>query len=204
MKNLYVNQRRLENRTTDELIGIAKGIIADNAVNKDEATFLCQWLEENRCFADTFPFDVIFQRVDVILQDGIIDSNECTELLDLLKDLVGGNLIIENIASFASTLPLTKPCPCIEFENKNFCFTGKFIYGSRNDCSKATEEKGAFAQDSINKKLDYLVIGSIGSVDWKHSTFGKKILKAIEYNNGGTQIGIISEDDWINAVVQQG
>lgn len=57
-----------------------------------------------------------------------------------------------------------------------------------------TQRGGAIA--SVSKKLDYLVIGEIGSRDWIHSTHGRKIEKAVELRNGGARLAIVSERHW--------
>lgn len=36
--------------------------------------------------------------------------------------------------------------------------------------------------------------------DWAHSTFGRKIQQAIDYNAKGRGINIIGEDAWANAI----
>ena len=52
----------------------------------------------------------------------------------------------------------------------------------------------------INKSLNYLVLGEISSRDWKHSTHGLKILKAVQHKENGVNISIISEKDWAEAL----
>ena len=136
-----------------------------------------------------------------MLEDGVIDSHEREELFSLLKSLIGEKPVAEHISSFATTLPLTKPVPKILFEGKSFCFTGKFAYGLRKDCEKAVELRGGVIADNVTKKLDYLVIGLMGNEDWAHSIFGRKIQKAIDYNEKNATIAIIGEDDWANALV---
>ena len=136
-----------------------------------------------------------------MLEDGVIDSHEREELFSLLKSLIGEKPVAEHISSFATTLPLTKPVPQILFEGKSFCFTGKFAYGLRKDCEKAVELRGGVIADNVTKKLDYLVIGLMGNEDWAHSIFGRKIQKAIDYNEKNATIAIIGEDDWANALV---
>jgi hypothetical protein len=40
------------------------------------------------------------------------------------------------------------------------------------------------------------VIGEIGSRDWIHSTHGRKIEKAMDYNGRGCRIAIVGEQHW--------
>jgi hypothetical protein len=51
---------------------------------------------------------------------------------------------------------------------------------------------------AITKDLNYLVIGEVGSRDWIHSTHGRKIEKAIDYNDRGCRIAIVTEQHWHN------
>lgn len=189
------NSRRIENRTVAELIGISKALVADGVVSEPEAEFLAQWLKENRNRAQCWPYDVIDARVQRMLADGVIDEAERKELFELLRDVVGGKPVAKNIASFATTLPLTKPLPEIIIPDHSFCFTGKFAFGQRKDCAKAVEQAGGLVHDNITQRLDYLVIGMIGSADWAQSTFGRKIEKAVGYS-----LCIVGEDDWANTL----
>lgn len=199
-ETIFYNQDRVEDRSISEMIGISKGLVADGVINEFEAEFLVEWVKNNAQLT-CWPFNVLQNRIGVMLEDGVIDSQEREELFSLLKSLIGEKPVAEHISSFATTLPLTKPVPKILFEGKSFCFTGKFAYGLRKDCEKAVEQRGGVIADNVTKKLDYLVIGLMGNEDWAHSTFGRKIQKAIDYNEKNATIAIIGEDDWTNAVV---
>ena len=48
----------------------------------------------------------------------------------------------------------------------------------------------------MTRKLDYLVIGSVGSEFWRHASFGTKIMKAAQYREDALPIAIISEVHW--------
>lgn len=199
-EHFYQCQSRIEDRSISELIGIAKGLVADNIINEWEADFLVTWIKNN-AHITCWPFDILQKRIASMLSDGIIDDNERDELLSLLKSFVGEKTISDHISSFATTLPLTKPIPEIIISDKTFCFTGKFAYGQRKDCEKIIVERGGIISDNVTKHLDYLVIGLMGNEDWAHSTFGRKIQKAIDYNTTkGTQIAIIGEDSWTEAL----
>ena len=41
-------------------------------------------------------------------------------------------------------------------------------------------ERGGQCATNVTLKSNYLVIGDLGSKDWKHSTHGTKTLKAVE------------------------
>ena len=81
--------QRIEDRGISELIGIARGLVADGVVNELEADFLIRWLKENEHLT-CWPFDVLNKRVRAMLADGEIDAEERLELLELQRDLIGG------------------------------------------------------------------------------------------------------------------
>jgi len=184
-------------RQIDELIGIVKGVVADGMVHQGEVEFLLSWLNSNRAAADLWPAKAIYPRISAALADGHIDPEEEREILDLLMATVGGNTAPQsNEASDSTSLPLCKPAPIVEFAGRSFCFTGRFNSGTRDWCHKAIESRGGASAGSITKKLDFLVIGDLGSRDWLHSTHGTKIMKAVEYRDQGFSIAIVSEQHW--------
>lgn len=182
-------------RQIDELIGLAKGVLADGAISKEEAAFLLGWLETNRAAKELWPANVLYPRLIAALADGHLTSDEEGELLELLLQTVGGNAPGRNEASMSASLPLTKPEPIIVFEGRSFCFTGKFYSGTRAWCEDQVTSRGG-ALCGITRSLSFLVIGEIGSRDWIHSTHGRKIEKAIDLSTKGATIAIVSERYW--------
>lgn len=52
-------------------------------------------------------------------------------------------------------------------------------------------------QVSESKKInDVLTIGAYATESWKHSSFGNKIMKAVEYRDMGVPLSIVSEMHW--------
>ncbi len=197
--NLNFNAARLNDRAIDELIGLCKGVIADNVVTQSEAEFLQQWISDNRQVSDAWPANMIYKRVREMLQDGVLDSAEQKELLELLKDLTGGEHKAGS-PSLSSSLPLCDPPPAISFAGETFCLTGKFVSGSRQKCEEAVTSRGGKTTKSPTKSTRYLIIGEVGSRDWIHSTHGRKIEKAIDLRSEGHDISIVSESHWLNSV----
>ena len=190
------NGARLNDRKIDELIGLCKGIIADGAIAEAEAEFLQQWLLNNKEVKDHWPANVIYSRIARMLLDNKMDDEEERELLVTLLDVTGGPTIQKNINSMSSTLPLCNPAPTVIFENRLFCMTGKFLVGTRAQVEATIESLGGMTTSNPTMKTHYLVIGSVGSADWVHSTHGRKIEEAIKYREKGKPISIISEEHW--------
>lgn len=185
----------VRDRQVDELIGLVKGVLADGHVAEGEARFLLDWLTTNVDARDTWPASALYPRLARALSDDRLDADEESELLALLAQTVGGNAPARGEASMATALPLDDPPPEVVFAGRTYAFTGKFYAGTRDWCElQVTQRGGAIA--SVSKKLDYLVIGEIGSRDWIHSTHGRKIEKAVELRNGGARLAIVSERHW--------
>ncbi len=52
---------------------------------------------------------------------------------------------------------------------------------------------GAQTNSSINKSVNYLVIGTLASRDWLYTSHGRKIEKALLLKRGGSEIKVIAE-----------
>ena len=96
-------------------------------------------------------------------------------------EILGGTIEETGAAEgLATKLPLDQ-VDNIVFRDKSFCCTGQFIFGTRTACEKAIVERGGSVCDGVRVDLGYLVIGMMATHDWAHSTFGRKIEKAVEY-----------------------
>lgn len=74
--------------------------------------------------------------------------------------------------------------------------TGVMAYGPCKDCQTLVEERGGLIGSGVSKKVHYLVVGSVGNEQWRHSTYGTKIMKAMELREAGASIAIVGEDHW--------
>lgn len=184
-------------RQVDELIGIVKGVVADSIVTPAEVEFLLHWMEANREAAGVWPAKALYPRLAEAAAKGPTRLQEERELLHLLLRTVGGNTgPQQGFASKSTSLPLTEPVAPLVFEERSFCFTGIFHSGTRDWCHAQVAGRRGQAAAGITKKLDYLVIGDVGNETWLHSTHGRKIEKAVNYNAAGCRIAIVSEEHW--------
>lgn len=189
-------------RDANELTGLARGILADGSLNQLEAEFLIRWLEERPESITVWPFNVLFQRFAEALQDGNLDKREERELIDLLMEFIGGGITDQGISTAASTLPLCRPAPTVDFEDSFFCLTGAFASGTRSECEQEIIARGGIPKSGVTKKTRYLVIGNVGSTDWANTTYGRKIEKAVLLREDGVPISIISEKHWSDSLVE--
>jgi NAD-dependent DNA ligase len=196
------NALRIQDRLIDELIGICRGVIADGVVDEREAIFLGQWIENHREVADKWPVNVVYARVTEMLCDGILSSDEKAELLSTLRDLTGEGSELQQ-PNQSTTLPLTRPEPVVDFEGKVFSLTGKFVFGSSIECEETILEMGGSIAPAPTQETDYLVIGEFCSPDWVHTTFGRSIERAIELQEQGQDLKIISERHWVDSLASR-
>jgi len=186
----------MKDRNIDELIGLAKGVLADNVVTKEEVDYMLQWVETHfdESGLNEYPINTIYDRLKTVLSDDKLTPSEANDIENLLKLFTGGKPISDQVVDMSSALPLCSPVPTVDFKDKTFCFTGAFTIGTRTQCESIIKSLGGKPSKSITKKLDYLVIGIIGSGAWIHSSYGRKIEKAVEYRSQNSGISIISEE----------
>lgn len=191
--SLAWNFRRRADAGIDELIGFIRGILADGEVTEAETTSLAAWTLKHREIASDWPVNVLARRLNRIFADGSVDETEREDLKELLCDILGEN---ENpLVTPATTLPLCKPAPDVIFDQNVFVMTGKFAFGPRRICEAEVLARGGRVGTSVTLQTSYLVIGSVGSRDWIHSSWGRKIEKAAQYREL-CPLAIISEQHW--------
>lgn len=190
---------RRKDRAVDELIGLCRGLLADGVLTSEEARFLKTWVEGNAQFSANYPFNVVYQRLSDALADGVLDDEEERDLIDLCLRLSGNEHVTEptvQAAAASSSLPLDRPEPTLVFPQATFVVTGVFNYGTRAQVSEAIQSRGGLVRPSVSKKTVYVVVGTLGSEDWMHSTFGRKIEQAANLRTEGHPIAIVSETHW--------
>lgn len=189
------NQRDIQDRQVDTLIGLSKGLIADGKIVQAEVEFLLSWLIQNQQSDHPVILNLL-DKVGAILEDGVVDKEEASELLTLLQNLSGDASEIGELAK-TSSLPIDQPTPKVEFENKNFLFTGTFAFGTRSKCEEQIKNLGGKPIKNVTKALNYLILGTYVTDSWAHENFGRKIEKAMEYREDGQNLIIITEEHWL-------
>lgn len=190
--------KRISSRQVDELIGLARGVCADGAINQKEAEFLETWLAANSSVSGEPLLADLYSRVSDMLADGEFDEAERKELFETLVSLSGDPIELgETLKS--SRLPLCDPEPELAFKGFRYCFTGTFSFGKRAVCEAAAMKQGALI-GSLTKQTNVLVVGQYATESWKHSSMGNKILKAAEMRDKGLRIYIVSEAHWRKAL----
>lgn len=192
------NSHRVLCREISEMLGVCRGVIADGVVTPEEVQFLDTWLAAHPLAATSFPGSAVAARLRRVYQDGIVTDEERAELLALLQDATGQ--ISPQAVTAPTKLPLDEPAPPLVFQGSTFCFTGKFASGTRSWCENETVARGGLCKSAVDRTLCFLVIGSVGNEQWAHSSFGRKIEKAVDLKSGGAPVAVISEQHWCEAL----
>lgn len=186
---------RIADRAIDELVGLCKGMIADQNLSEEEVGFLTSWLQANQQAINVWPASAIASRINQITSDKIITAEERGDILALLQEIVGQSQNTR-ATNNSTVLPLTKPAPPVFFRQNRFCLTGRFAVGPRVDVEYEIQERGGLIDKTVTSSTNFLLIGEIGSRDWIHTTHGRKIEKAIAMAEKGAPIALISEEHW--------
>ena len=162
-------------------------ITTDNELTEDEVIGLKTWMDDNSFLAGNYPFDVVMSSLERVLEDGVVTQDEKDHLLMLYKKF-------------------TAPVECAEhetifsLEGIHCCLTGDFVYGSRKEVEEYIENHGGLCDKTVKKATTYVVVGSNGSEAWKQGIYGSKIKKALELQEKGVCISIITEKDFFNEI----
>jgi NAD-dependent DNA ligase len=191
------NRKSIDDRQIDTLIGISKGLVADGKVDQSEAEFLLSWLVQNRQNTDNPIIINLLNKVETMLEDGVLDPDESAELLGLLHKINGEPSEIGELAK-PTSLPIDHPLPPVTFEGMEFLFTGTCAYGTRKQCQAAIESLGGSNAKGVTKNLNYLILGTYVTDSWANETYGRKIEKAMKYRDEGVPLVILTEEHWIS------
>lgn len=189
-----MGRHRIAGRQMDELIGLARGLCADGSISEADVACLQGWLAAQAQITDHPMLRALHRRIGDILADGVADAEERTELFETLQTFTGDASELGE-AMKPTGLPLNDPAPLLAFEGWRYCLTGTFLFGRRAECERAVVERGGEV-GSLTKKTNVLVIGAYATESWKHSSFGAKIMKAVEYRDLGVPLTIVSETHW--------
>ena len=191
---------RVHDRLIAEVLGLVKGMICDGVLNDGEAVALQQWLSSHPDVTVSFPGNVLAERVQAIFRDGILEEQERAGLADIMCSLAGETADQSGLLNRATRLPCDDPPPTVLFDNKEFCLTGCFAFGSRRACEAEVAARGGRCSGMPTQRTDYLVIGIAASAAWVQGDHGTKIERALRRKTKGAPIAIIAEERWVEAI----
>lgn len=179
-----------------ELLGIARGLLADRQLGDGEIRFLGDWLEQHYRVASCFPGNVIHDRIKSVLEDGVITEEERSHLIDTLSMLID-----DRLEDLAEQVDLTElwfdQVGLIEFDRTRFCLTGNFVFGPLDVCTMAIEQRGGIVTPSVSGESQFLVVGALGVDEWRVGGLGAEIEAAMRLRARGQPLKIIPEDCWV-------
>lgn len=179
------------------LTGLCKGLISDKSLSDDEIHYLDWWITQNAALKDDYPGKNLYILIKDILKDGVITKDESEALHSAIISFTGCDLDSGFVDGLSTRLPIDQ-VDKIDLIGKRFCLTGEFFTGKRAAVSEMIKQAGGIIQDGINKNLDYLIVGTGSSRDWKYSSHGNKIEKAIVYRDKNSiPLKIIGEETLI-------
>ena len=179
-----------------ELLGLARGLMADQELTDSEIHFLNEWLDDRYVITSSFPGNVIHDRIKEVLEDGVITEEERSHLVSTL------NMLIEDrLDDLAEQVDLTElwfdEVGLIEFNQARFCLTGNFVYGPQEVCQSAIEQRGGIVYPAVSDELHFLVVGGLGVDEWRTGGLGEAIEDAMRRRARGEAVKIIPEDSWV-------
>lgn len=161
------------------LDGILDGIVCNQKVNQKEIDSLNIWLKQNDYLKDVYPYDKVLLEIGKVLEDGILTEEESNYIFDIFNEIVNPDFNNDDN---------------IDFNGKAFCLTGEFKCATKQEISKKLQKLGGTEKKGVSSKLDYLIVGGVGSDAWKFGKIGGKQTKAQELNEKGANIKIIDEN----------
>ena len=180
------------------LLNIAERLPSQEA-GSSEWDALKDSLAENGIPSRRFPVDVIHDEIHAVLGAGGVAEEKKSYLIKILKDLLGAPERELLARAWVSDIDYDSAAE-IDFPNRRFCLTGDFIHGPRRRCDGEIRERGGLIAASVSQRVDVLVVGSLGSVEWKRGNFGAKIERAMYYKSQKLPMKILREAVWRTAM----
>lgn len=192
-------QRRVEQGLA-EMLGLVRGVAADGLVSADEATRLSEWTRANPEVACRWPANLLARRLERIFADGRLEARERERLSAMLSQLAENSTGLALGFPLATDLPITRPEPEVTFEGQTFVFAGQMAYGPTHQCEREVVELGGTCERAVNRRTDYVVIGSLAAGDWTQADFGTLVDEVVQYRARGVRIAVVTEEHWAEAL----
>ena len=184
----------------NELLGFLSGIAADGVLKQQEIDSLCDWLDTNIEVCSEWPASLLVSRLNDILKDGVITPEENADLLQTIKEISGQRFEETGVAHGMSTEFFEDLLDVFSHEGQCLCFSGKFVTGTRKVVESTAQQLGASVKGDVTNDVTTLVIGTLASRDWRFSSHGRKIEKAIKLKEKGVPVVIITERTWLKYI----
>lgn len=195
LKIRALNLPKIYTRTITEFEGMCAALVFDGVIDDAEIVMLTQWMHGKAEFLNAWPLCDVKELLDHALRDGVVDDGERKALLRLL-DSIGASA--EDCGKAAESI--FDEDPAIQFPQRSFLFTGRLAMGKRKDAETAVEARHGKPAQSVTQRLDYLVVGDLGTEAWQYSRYGRKIEAVMENKRAGCRTLIVREKDFVAAL----
>jgi hypothetical protein len=183
---------------------ILSAIASDGTVAEAEVEQLSMWLAEREHLRKCWPYDEMDSLLTTTMHDQSIDPNEHKALLEFCSTFTTSELDFETPHVTARMMSdIFAVSTVISFDEYSFCFTGESKRATRDEMKSMAQDRGAKVVESVFPELDYLVVGVGGNPCWAYSSYGRRIEKAMELRRQGSQLLIVHESDFFNALAKQ-
>ena len=179
-----------------ELVGVLKGVTADQVLNACELDFLKEELA-TALIAEHPLMHTVRLLIDQYDSDPYrLYRSLCAVAGHEPEEGVVGGLSIGGI--------FDDPCEPegLVVTGASFCFTGTFVWGSRKLCAQRVVDLGGSFQKNLTTKTDYLVVGAMETRAWAATNYGRKIEAALDGRKTTGSPWIISEMAWHQALLR--
>lgn len=183
-----------------ELIGILSGISADGIINDSEIEYLSDWLKQNKSIFKDWPASELAHRIQTIISDDYVSDEEMQELSSIIQEVTGRNFSDSEFAHGMGIEFLEDKIESLDLNEKNVCFSGRFVSSSRTLLKVNAEKQGASILKDVEHTIDILVLGSMASKDWLASEHGRKIQQVLNLKQKGKPVIILTEKTWITLI----
>ncbi len=175
-----------------ELAGFLTGVASDGVLNDEEVDSLNNWLNANAAIKRQWPVTLIVRRLRKVVRAGFIADDMRKDLLKTIARITGSDPN-DRLSYQASINVWEDRLEAVKVRGKMFCLTGEFVSESRDSMAARLQEMGADISPNVHRNVDYLVIGTLASLDWLYGSHGRKIEKALLLKRDGYDIKVVTE-----------
>ncbi|MGO3406769.1 BRCT domain-containing protein [Marinomonas sp.] len=180
----------------NEFLGLLSGIVSDDVINDKELGYILGWISVHEDVLDNAIVKEVSQKILRHTRTPYPTTKEKSDLLAFIKKNTGTQFIETGSTTTHPLEHIADKVDRMDHEYARICFTGIFNTGSRKEVESIATDLGAITRKDPSKSIDYVIIGSQVSPDWKHTSFGRKIQKAIELRESGHPLIILTEKQW--------
>lgn len=187
------------------LHGVIAGVACDTEISSQEVIALSNWLHQHGYLEN----DPVFQELWKILKPVYTFNRVENATVEALRDILAKYIQMDNFGLPKLVVDSRNNSGLnpdfyqgeIQISGATICLTGASVRYTKAEWKIRIEEKGGIFNDSLIKKVNYLVICNKGNPHWANMSYGRKFEQALKWKNEGLDIKILTEDDFIELFV---